>query len=320
MAFGGVLTGSMKPYEAPKIAARAGIRGSTPAALAMGITIGTTIPTLAVLEVVSEMSIATTVASSVMPSRLVRPRALVTPLPMVLASPVSESNLPRVMPAPKSRMVPQSMRTASFQVMVKRRSAQLIGRIKRSAAARIATTPSFRWSFKKVAGEDSEGDREPEGDKGVALARGEPAEAAALLSDVLIRARDPTHLRAVKDDQDYAEGHEHQDTDRERRYGPLEKGDGLSRLVLDKADPDEVRRAADRRYKTAHRCTVGDHEHHGGAEAETAGVPLALGLVGDQTSQSGHHAEPYREEHRGGGGVRDEGADRHGNGAEGNDN
>src|SRR5215212_7955874 len=208
------------------MAARAGIRGSTPAALAMGMTIGTTIPTLAVLEVVSEMSIATTVASRVIPSRLVRPRALVTPPPMVLASPVSERSLPRVMPAPKSRMVPQSMRTASFQVMVKRRSAQLIGRIKRSAAARIATTPSFRWSFKKVAGggffardevhdagEDPEGDREPEGDKGVALARGEPAEAAALLGDVLIRARNPTHLRAVKEDQDHAEGQEHQDTD-----------------------------------------------------------------------------------------------------------
>src|SRR3712207_783952 len=94
----------------------------------------------------------------------------------------------------------------------------------------------------------------------------------------------------------------------------------LSRLVLDKADPDEVRRAADRRYETAHRCTVGDHEHHGGAEAETAGVPLAFGLVGDQTSQSGHHAETDREEHRGGGGVRDEGADRGGDGAEGDDN
>jgi hypothetical protein len=52
MAFEGVETGSMKPYEAPKIAARAGIRGFTPAALAMGMMIGTTIPTLAVLLVV----------------------------------------------------------------------------------------------------------------------------------------------------------------------------------------------------------------------------------------------------------------------------
>src|SRR5918997_1123976 len=90
-------------------------------------------------------------------------------------------------------------------------------------------------------GEDPEGDREPEGDKGVALARGEPAEVAALLGDVLIRARDPTHLRAVEEDQDHAEGQEHQDHDRERRYGPLEEGDGLSRLLLDETDPDEVR-------------------------------------------------------------------------------
>jgi hypothetical protein len=112
--------------------------------LAIGITIGTTIPTLAVLLVVSEIRMATTVAMTVIPSRLVTPKALVTPSPMVLASPVLESNEPRVMPAPKSRMVPQSMRTASFQVRVKRRSDQLTGRRKRSDAARIATTPSFR--------------------------------------------------------------------------------------------------------------------------------------------------------------------------------
>src|SRR5215207_7974132 len=109
------------------------------------------------------------------------------------------------------------------------------------------------------AGEDPEGDREPEADKGVALACGEPAKVAALLGDVLIRARDPTYLRAVEEDQDHAEGQEHQDRDRERRCGPLEEGDGLSRLVLDKADTDKVRRAADRCYETAHRCAVGDH-------------------------------------------------------------
>ena len=48
-------------------------------------------------------------------------------LPMVSARPVSESSVPSAMPQPKSRIVPQSILTASFQFRVKRRSDQFIG-------------------------------------------------------------------------------------------------------------------------------------------------------------------------------------------------
>jgi hypothetical protein len=57
--------------------------------------------------------------------------------------------VPRKMPPPKRRIVPQSMSTASFQLSVNRRSFQVSGRTKSSAAARIATTPSSAWSLKR---------------------------------------------------------------------------------------------------------------------------------------------------------------------------
>jgi hypothetical protein len=69
----------MKPYEAPNTAARAGISGSTPTAVASGTTTGTTIPTLAVLLVVSEISTAMTVASRVIVSSWSAPRAAASP-------------------------------------------------------------------------------------------------------------------------------------------------------------------------------------------------------------------------------------------------
>jgi hypothetical protein len=61
---------------------------------------------------------------------------------MISARPVSESSVPSAMPQPKRMTVPQSMREASFQFIVKRRSGQFSGRRKRSAAATIATVPS----------------------------------------------------------------------------------------------------------------------------------------------------------------------------------
>ena len=55
----------MKPNDA----ANAGTNGSTPAACATGITIGTTTEALAVFEVVSEIRIARTTAKIVIESR-----------------------------------------------------------------------------------------------------------------------------------------------------------------------------------------------------------------------------------------------------------
>src|SRR5918998_1294974 len=168
-------------------------------------------------------------------------------------------------------------------------------------------------------GQHPEGDRNPESDQGVALARGEPAELAAFLVDVLVGAGDAAHLRAVEENKDHAEGQEHQETYGECRYGPLEEGDGRPRLVLDETDTDEVRWATDRRNETAHAGAVGDHEHQSGAETEAARVPLALGLFAHQAAQSSHYSQSYREEHRSGGSVRDKGANRSGDGAEGYD-
>ena len=55
----------MKPNDAANVAASAGVNGSTPAACATGMTIGTTTEALAVLLVVSEMRIARTTAKIV---------------------------------------------------------------------------------------------------------------------------------------------------------------------------------------------------------------------------------------------------------------
>ena len=63
----------MKPNDAAKVAARAGTIGSTPAACATGMTIGTTTEALAVFEVVSEMRIARTTAKIVIDSSELTP-------------------------------------------------------------------------------------------------------------------------------------------------------------------------------------------------------------------------------------------------------
>src|SRR5215218_10641951 len=116
MAFGGVETGSIIPQDAPNTAASAGITGLTPAEAAIGSTIGTTIVALAVLEVVSEINRATIVERMDVAKRLDTPRPLVRPSPIVSARPVSERRVPSAMPEPKSRIVPQSIHTASFQL------------------------------------------------------------------------------------------------------------------------------------------------------------------------------------------------------------
>src|SRR5262245_48890302 len=74
-AFCGVDTGSMKPNDAANVAAMAGTNGSTLAALAMGMMIGTTIAADAVLDDVSDTVIARIAAKIVIATALVSPRA-----------------------------------------------------------------------------------------------------------------------------------------------------------------------------------------------------------------------------------------------------
>ncbi len=62
------------------------------------------------MDVVSEMSMATTVARSVIVSRLVSPRALEMAVPMVSARLVSERSEPSTMPAPKTGWYPSLSR------------------------------------------------------------------------------------------------------------------------------------------------------------------------------------------------------------------
>src|ERR671917_1750148 len=103
MAFCGVDTGSMKPNEAANVAARAGTNGSTLAAIATGITIGTTTAALAVLLVVSEMRIARITAKIVIVTSELTLNVSAPQVPIVSASPVSWSIEPKMMPDPKSR-------------------------------------------------------------------------------------------------------------------------------------------------------------------------------------------------------------------------
>src|SRR5918998_2490751 len=105
MAFCGVDTGSMKPNEAAKVAASAGTNGSTPAATATGMTIGTTTDALAVLLVVSEMRIASSTAKIVIDISELTPNVSAPHLPIVSARPVSCSIEPNTMPEPNSRIV-----------------------------------------------------------------------------------------------------------------------------------------------------------------------------------------------------------------------
>ena len=74
---------------APKIAARAGIVGSTFDATEIEIAIGTTIAALAVFDVVSEMITAISTDTAVMPIRLETPRLFEIDSPIVAASSVS---------------------------------------------------------------------------------------------------------------------------------------------------------------------------------------------------------------------------------------
>src|SRR3712207_2357630 len=107
MAFCGVDTGSMNPKDAAKVAASAGMNGLMLAATATGMMIGTTTAADAVFDVVSEMMIARITANTVIAKVLVSPRVSAEALPMVSARPVSASSEPKMIPVPKSRIVPQ---------------------------------------------------------------------------------------------------------------------------------------------------------------------------------------------------------------------
>ena len=67
------------------------------------------------------------------------------PLPIVSASPVIPSSVPKITPVPNSMIVPQSMRAASSQRRVNSRSFQLVGRMNSSDAPSTAATPSSSW-------------------------------------------------------------------------------------------------------------------------------------------------------------------------------
>src|SRR5260221_7639845 len=116
MAFCGVETGSMNPNEAPKTAAIAGTSGFTPAAVATGRTMGTTIEAAAVLLLVSDIAMALAVAKIVIGTRLATPSASPVDRPICSPRPVLRINPPNTIPAPQGRMVPQSNPAAALQL------------------------------------------------------------------------------------------------------------------------------------------------------------------------------------------------------------
>jgi hypothetical protein len=91
-----------------------------------------------VLLVVSEIKMAMMEDRIVMAIRLEPSES-----PMTLARPVDSSSEPSAMPPPNSRIVPQSICTASRQLSVNCRLPQSIGRTNKSPAAMMATTPSL---------------------------------------------------------------------------------------------------------------------------------------------------------------------------------
>src|SRR5205085_18127 len=120
IALQGVETGSMKPRLAPNVAPSAGSSGSTPALCASAITTGTTMFADAVFDVVSDTSTATIVATINMPKLLpCIGIKLVRPSPTDFASPVLNDNTPSANPPPYSRTTPQSIFTASCQLMAR---------------------------------------------------------------------------------------------------------------------------------------------------------------------------------------------------------
>ena len=108
--------GSMKPKLQARQVARAIGTGLTPADWATAIIMGTMTFALAVFEVASLRRILRRIATAIKTPELGRPKVAMTPPPMALARPVSKMALPNARPPPKSRTVPQSILTASFQV------------------------------------------------------------------------------------------------------------------------------------------------------------------------------------------------------------
>ena len=105
------------------------------------------IAALAVLLVVSETSTATITTTTVTPNRLLTPSESESDSPTTAARPVWLSSEPSTKPPPNRITVPQSIWLAWFQLSVNLRRAQSTGSTNSSAAARIATMPSFEASL-----------------------------------------------------------------------------------------------------------------------------------------------------------------------------
>src|SRR5688572_12188466 len=98
MAFGGVEIGIMKPMLAPRVAAKAGARGSSPAAAATAMATGTIMLADAVFEVVSDRMMATPVKRTTRLKVVGAGVHEVRPSPMARARPVVKARSPRASP------------------------------------------------------------------------------------------------------------------------------------------------------------------------------------------------------------------------------
>src|SRR5215217_2298740 len=96
----------------------------------------------AVLDAASDMTIATAVNRTVNAAGDFAGNQPVMPWPIASASPVENASSPIARPPPNSRMIPQSIRTASSQLRVNLRARQLTGRRNSRMAPEIAATDS----------------------------------------------------------------------------------------------------------------------------------------------------------------------------------
>src|SRR3989442_887780 len=158
IAFGGVDTGKMKPHVAARPTPRAGRTGSSPAACAAAMTIGTRSAAAAVFEANSLTKIVRATAQKRSPPPLrARPNSR-SPSPTHFAMPVDSASVPSDRPPPNKRTIPQFTWRPSSQVKANRRARQSTGATNRSAAHRSATAASGRCVSRDLA----KGDDDPQ--------------------------------------------------------------------------------------------------------------------------------------------------------------
>ena len=115
-ALGGVATGNIKAQLAATVADTISIKGCTLIVSAMGARIGSNMAVVARFEVISVKKLTAAINMNTSKNIDSPCREVICP-PIQLASPVAENPSANAIPPPKSKMIPQGIRTASSQLI-----------------------------------------------------------------------------------------------------------------------------------------------------------------------------------------------------------